>query len=243
MCNQFILTVLCLSMMGCVASPRTDQASADQWIDQQIASSAATLSQAQWRLKQTSAAAMPRTTVPTPTTTQPVAAPKPASAADPAVKSFAVAQKPATVVTTGVDKSPSPTKPQVNQTIKKPSPAVVAGQVNPEAKVIAPAVAPPVVVAKTVVPPKPAQEPWAISPADKTLRRSLSKWAARAGWQLVWDASVDVPVNVEAKFNGDFRTAVKLLFQSLSAADVNLTGQMFAGNRVLRVTESGRRAQ
>ncbi|WP_117144097.1 toxin co-regulated pilus biosynthesis Q family protein [Pseudomonas coronafaciens] len=243
MCNQFILTVLCLSMIGCVASPRTDQASADQWIDQQIASSAATLSQAQWRLKQTSAAAMPRTTVPTPTTAQPVAAPKPASVADPAVKSFAVAQKPATVVTTGVVKSPSSTKPLVNRASNKPASAVVADQVNPVAKVIAPAVAPPVVVAKTVVPPKPAQEPWAISPADKTLRRSLSKWAARAGWQLVWDASVDVPVNVEAKFNGDFRTAVKLLFQSLSAADVNLTGQMFAGNRVLRVTESGRRAQ
>ncbi|MGN9498419.1 toxin co-regulated pilus biosynthesis Q family protein [Pseudomonas syringae] len=159
------------------------------------------------------------------------------------MKSFAVAQKPTTVVTTGVVKSPTSAKTQVNQPINKPSPAGVGDQVKSVPKVIAPAVTPPLVVAKTVVPPKPAQEPWVISPSDKTLRRTLLKWAARAGWQLVWDASVDVPVNVEAKFNGDFRAAVKLLFQSLSAADVNLTGQLFAGNRVLRVTESGRRAQ
>ncbi len=79
--------------------------------------------------------------------------------------------------------------------------------------------------------------------SDVTLRRALGRWAAKAGWQLVWEASVDVPINVNATFEGDFRTAVKRLFQSLSAADVNLTGMLYAGNRVLRVTESGRRAQ
>lgn len=86
-------------------------------------------------------------------------------------------------------------------------------------------------------------EAWSVSPADVTLRRALLKWTARAGWQLVWEASVDVPLNVNASFDGDFRSAVKRLFSSLSAADVNLTGLMYSGNHVLRVTESGRRAQ
>lgn len=90
---------------------------------------------------------------------------------------------------------------------------------------------------------KPLEAPWTITPGDVTLRRALAKWAARAGWQLVWEASVDVPINVTASFTGDFRTAVKSLFQSLSAADVNLTAFLYSGNRVLRVTESGRRAQ
>ncbi len=90
---------------------------------------------------------------------------------------------------------------------------------------------------------KPVEAPWVITPGDVTLRRALAKWAARAGWQLVWEASVDVPIAVNASFSGDFRGAVKQLFQSLSAADVNLTGLMYSGNRVIRVTESGRRAQ
>lgn len=86
-------------------------------------------------------------------------------------------------------------------------------------------------------------ESWIVSPADATLRHVLAKWTARAGWQLLWEASVDVPVTVSASFDGDFRSAVKRLFSSLSAAEVNLTGLMYTGNRVLRVTESGRRAQ
>ncbi|WP_456293253.1 toxin co-regulated pilus biosynthesis Q family protein [Pseudomonas sp. AK106] len=111
------------------------------------------------------------------------------------------------------------------------------------AKVFPTAVVPPVVVAKVTPPPKPIPEQWMLNTSDVTLRRALGKWAAKAGWQLVWDASVDVPINVTATFEGDFRSAVKRLFQSLSAADVNLTGMLYAGNKVLRVTESGRRAQ
>ena len=90
--------------------------------------------------------------------------------------------------------------------------------------------------------PAPA-ESWIISPTEGTLRRVLAKWAARAGWQLQWDAAVDLPVTVTASFDGNFRSAVKRLFLSLSAAEVNLTALMYTGNRVLRVTESGRRAQ
>ncbi|RDU98742.1 toxin co-regulated pilus biosynthesis Q family protein [Trinickia dinghuensis] len=89
----------------------------------------------------------------------------------------------------------------------------------------------------------PPTESWIVSPSDSTLRHALAKWATQAGWQLVWDASVDVPVTVSATFDGDFRSAVKALFSSLSAADVNLSALMYTGNHVLRVTETGQRAQ
>lgn len=84
---------------------------------------------------------------------------------------------------------------------------------------------------------------WIVSPSDGTMRVVLSRWANTAGWQLVWDANVDVPLSVSADFQGEFRDAVKALFHSLTAADVNLNAMLYNGNRVLRVTEIGRRSQ
>lgn len=119
----------------------------------------------------------------------------------------------------------------------------------------APAVAEGVTVSLATIPPKrldsdvvvrvlpSAAESWIVSPSDGTLRRVLSKWAARAGWQIHWEAAVDLPVTVGASFEGDFRSAIKGLFSSLSASEVNLSALLYTGNRVLRVTESGQRAQ
>lgn len=111
------------------------------------------------------------------------------------------------------------------------------------AKIIPAAIVPPVVVAKIAPPLKPIPEQWILNTSDGTLRRALAIWTKKAGWQLVWDASVDVPINASATFEGDFRSVVKRLFQSLSAADVTLSAVLYSGNRVLRVTESGHRAQ
>ena len=156
---------------------------------------------------------------------------QPHSGPSPAAKVVADTLKPAVIAIA-----------QVSSPVPSASPVKAVPTVAP-AKVFPTAVVPPVVVAKVAPPPKPIPEQWMLSTSDVTLRRALGKWAAKAGWQLVWDASVDVPINVTATFEGDFRSAVKRLFQSLSAADVNLTGMLYAGNKVLRVTESGRRAQ
>lgn len=166
------------------------------------------------------------------------------------------ADKPA-IITASAPPAP-PTAVVPPKTVSKPAPALKPAQVAATTQVptvaptkvfAAPPAKPVVTVVAPVSPPiklapiiKPLEQ-WQISPGDATLRKALSKWAARAGWQLVWEASVDVPINVNATFEGDFRTAVKRLFQSLSAADVNLSGMLYAGNKVLRVTESGRRAQ
>ncbi|MBD8792699.1 toxin co-regulated pilus biosynthesis Q family protein [Pseudomonas syringae] len=154
-----------------------------------------------------------------------------------------------------VEAKPAPAAPMPAAKIvagmapRKPVTAVTASAFGANAvplqagKAIPVSPVPPVVVTKATQPIKPLPEQWVIAASDTTLRRALNKWAVRAGWQLVWEASVDVPINVTASFEGDFRTAVKRLFQSLSASDVNLNGMLYAGNRVLRVTESGRRAQ
>lgn len=149
---------------------------------------------------------------------------------------------PAAQVVADALKPAAPASAQVSSLVASAPPVKAVPTVAP-AKSFSAAAIPPVVVAKVTPPPKPAPEQWKLNTSDVTLRRALGKWAAKAGWQLVWDASVDVPINVTATFEGDFRSAVKRLFQSLSAADVNLTGMLYAGNKVLRVTESGRRAQ
>jgi hypothetical protein len=96
--------------------------------------------------------------------------------------------------------------------------------------------------AQAVTPPAALQQ-WEVSPADATLRNSLRKWTEKAGWQLLWEASSDVPIPVKATFEGDFRAAVLALFDTLSASEVALNGLMYRGNKVLRVVEAGYRAE
>ncbi|WP_449122228.1 toxin co-regulated pilus biosynthesis Q family protein [Pseudomonas viridiflava] len=230
--NQFILTVLFLALAGCATEPKTEHLTADQVVDEQMASSAASLSLAQWRLKQTSP--------------EPVASPPKSIAVVPS--SSVSVSVPAGGSTTPINAgglvsgpTASPKDKFSGSGSKPPVVTAVTGE-QYAAKVMPATKAPAVVIAKTVMPPLPTQEPWVISPSDITLRRALTKWAKRAGWQLVWDASEDVPLDVTAKFNGDFVTAVRTVFRSLSA-DVKLVGLTYKDNTVLRVVESGRRAQ
>lgn len=233
---------------GCITAPPSSTVSADQLIDEQIALSASTLSQAQLRLHQTAAPAASAPPAVAVSTVTAAAAVKPAA---PVVVMPAPAPAPKIVEVVQAHNGPSPAAQVVADALKPSSLSKASTSAAPLAKPVSTTLAvksiasaplPPVVLAKAT-PPKPVAEQWTMTTSDVTLRRALGKWAARAGWQLVWEASVDVPINVTATFEGDFRTAVKRLFQSLSAADVNLTGMLYSGNRVLRVTESGRRAQ
>jgi len=250
--KPFLLAAAIAALSGCKTAPPSDQPSAERFLDEQIATSAAAISQSQFRLQQTSPA-LPPTTTPVATiasTSVPVATAVAHPVRAPLIQQAPVAKPVSTsasVTTSATVSSAQPTassvtSPGVASTIAPVKTPPSAAPLT-TAKVIPAASIPPVVQAKITTPPKPLPEPWAISANDATLRRALNKWVQRAGWQLVWDASVDVPINVDAKFTGDFNTAVKHLFQSLSAADVNLSAVLYSGNRVLRVTESGRRAQ
>lgn len=232
--NPLLVAAAVAIVSGCQTAPPTDQVPAAQMVDDQIAVSASTISQAQMRLHRTAA----------PVTSSAAAYNPPAK---PAVVLPAPVAPPRIVQVLQVvqpTEKPSAAAQVVADALKPPSSAkVLTSTTAVPQKTVPAAPVPAVVFAKVAPPPKPAPEKWMLNTSDVTLRRALSKWAAKAGWQLVWDASVDVPINVTATFEGDFRSAVKRLFQSLSAADVNLTGMLYAGNRVLRVTESGSRAQ
>jgi len=256
-----LTTALVASLSGCTSTQKTVQEPADSVVDDQIAQSATAISLAQLRLHETSAippvvpvAAKAVTALPVPSPASPPA--QPAGLIVSAIKATGAQ----TTVATKVFPATPPPAPvtvvaPVTPVVKPVSaPAVKPAVVTTTSLLGRPApipVAPPKVIPASPVPsvvvskaaPTPVQDPWLVSPGDATLRRVLAKWAARAGWQLVWEASVDVPVTVSASFDGDFRSAVKRLFLSLSAADVNLNALMYAGNHVLRVTESGRRAQ
>lgn len=240
-----LYTAIVTALAGCVSAPQAPPITADSWVDDQIAQSATAISLTQQRLHSTSAVTqasnltgvdssppLPRTA---PLKTMPAGG---ASSSVPSpTKTFPVTPSPAPTI---VNVIAAPAVPPPPVPVAKVS-GSVAG--HPSAGVNATRQATPGAPAVPIAPlPKPEEE-WVVSPTDVTLRRVLAKWADRAGWQLVWDAPVDVPVDVKATLRGDFRSVVKKLFLSLSAADVNLTGYLYAGNRVLRVAESGRRAE
>lgn len=95
--------------------------------------------------------------------------------------------------------------------------------------------------AKPVIPTKP-KEVWAVSPQDVNVRRALTRWADKAGWQVEWQASEDVLISSSASFEGDFKSAVDQLFGALTTTDVGLVPLRYK-NKVIRVTESGKRAK
>lgn len=242
-----LFTAIVTALPGCVSPPQAPPITADSWVDDQIAQSATAISLTQQRLHTTSAVTqksnltgvdssppLPRTA---PLKSMSTGGTSVASSVAAPAKTFPVAPSPAPTI---VNVIAAPAVPPPPVAVAKAS-SSVAGQ--PGAGVNATRHATPGAPAVPIAPlPKPEEE-WVVSPTDVTLRRVLAKWADRAGWQLVWDAPVDVPVDVKATLKGDFRSVVKKLFLSLSAADVNLTGYLYAGNRVLRVAESGRRAE
>jgi hypothetical protein len=80
-----------------------------------------------------------------------------------------------------------------------------------------------------------AKSDWQISPADRRLSIVLQRWSAQAGWQLVWEAERDFPVEVRVVLDGSFSEALNEVMSSLSDSDYPLQAVMNAKTRVLRV--------
>lgn len=84
---------------------------------------------------------------------------------------------------------------------------------------------------------KSVKEPktWSLSTDDRRLSIVLQRWCALAGWQLVWEAERDFPIEVNVKIRGDFSTALEKVMKSLADSDYPLQGVVNAQTRVLRV--------
>lgn len=80
---------------------------------------------------------------------------------------------------------------------------------------------------------------WEISPSDKTLNASLARWAAIAGWQLVWELPVDYAVEARTVVPGTFKEAVEVVARSMSTAEIPMKAIFYQGNKVLRIVAKG----
>lgn len=118
------------------------------------------------------------------------------------------------------------------------TPPVPAAPVAPVAPVPAP-------VATVVVPvhPAPAAPPpeptWTVLQSDKTLNGTLQRWAAGAGWQLMWELPVDYAVAARTELHGSFADAVGMVVKSMEGADVPMKAIFYDGNKVLRIVAKG----
>ena len=128
----------------------------------------------------------------------------------------------------------APTPPTVQaEGFAKP---ITSGVVAPSTPVVA---APTIAVA----PPKPLPPPiptWTVSPQDKTIRETLAKWAASAGWTFIplgrdyWTVPQDFDVVASDTFRGDFKDAVRKLIASTELTKTPLQPCFFS-NKAVRV--------
>jgi hypothetical protein len=76
---------------------------------------------------------------------------------------------------------------------------------------------------------------WDVTPADRTLKAALTRWAEAAGWQLVWELPIDYAVTARTGIKGKFTDAVEAVARSMATADTPMKAIFYDGNRVLRI--------
>lgn len=84
----------------------------------------------------------------------------------------------------------------------------------------------------------------AVAPAPVFVVRSgdslfstIESWARQSGWQVSWEVKTDYIVGAEARFSGAFEDAMNALITSLGGEVAALKVEMYAGNKVVRITE------
>jgi hypothetical protein len=80
---------------------------------------------------------------------------------------------------------------------------------------------------------------WDIRTVDRTLSGALKVWAARAGWQVLWEAPVDYAVEADTSIDGSFEFAVETVTKSMETAEIPLKAIFYNGNKILRVVGKG----
>lgn len=69
------------------------------------------------------------------------------------------------------------------------------------------------------------------------LKAQLERWAADAGYTLIWSAHNDYEMQSNSTFNGPFKDAVKAFFGALQSNGHALRVTIFEGNNVMEVSE------
>ncbi|MBB5391339.1 MULTISPECIES: toxin co-regulated pilus biosynthesis Q family protein [unclassified Herbaspirillum] len=80
---------------------------------------------------------------------------------------------------------------------------------------------------------------WEIIVSDKTLNATMARWAASAGWQLLWELPVDYAVEARTRVRGTFEEAVSIVASSMESAEIPMKAVFYQGNKVLRIMAKG----
>lgn len=211
--NSILLTaVACL--YGCNSAPNQSQPVADQWVDEQIALSASSISQAQNRLHQSSPAPAAKPVAPAPINP---ATPPVASVQIAAVTKIADQSKPVAIAT-------SPNAGPTASALKvAPNVVTAAPKSLPSPSPTPPAVVAPIQVltaAPKPVAPAPIPKPvWEAHTGD-SLRKVITSWSQRANYTLDWQADdLDYPIDAPLRFEGSFEDAIAGIFRLYEQAD------------------------
>lgn len=76
---------------------------------------------------------------------------------------------------------------------------------------------------------------WRLGLEDRRLSIALQRWSAVAGWQLVWEAERDFPIEAHIQIRGDFSSALQEVMKSLAETDYPLQAVLNTSSRILRV--------
>lgn len=157
----------------------------------------------------------------------PLPAPAAAPVAAPSdILSVPLPPAPQPVALAQVDRSPAPRALPVPQQ-QAPAPAAPVATIPPS----------PLIVAKPI-PAPPAAPPaqgWEVTAADRTLKGAMTRWAAVAGWQLMWELPVDYEVDARSRITGSFEDAVTAVSRSLANADPAMKVVFYKANKVVRI--------
>lgn len=228
---HFLYTALFVSLSGCVTTQQPTQPAADQWVDEQIATSATAISLAQQRLHTTSVATQatsltgpatgPAMAVVVPAPNQPAIATPPRAVSAQGVtppKTFPVTPAPAPTI---INVVAAPAVPAVTPSMAPNTgmPASIRPVVGTPAvpmSALIPRPAPAAPVPKPTPPPKPT---WEARPGE-SLQQVITRWSRTAGYTLDWRAEgLDYPIDAPLRFQGSYEEAVSSIFKLYEKAE------------------------
>lgn len=76
---------------------------------------------------------------------------------------------------------------------------------------------------------------WLITESDTTLRTLLDKWAASAGWNLVWKLGGDFSISAKARLEGNLDQAVNQVLAAIQSSELPIVATFYEGNKTIKI--------
>lgn len=82
----------------------------------------------------------------------------------------------------------------------------------------------------------PGVQQWQVRRADVSVRRLLQRWGQEAGWQVLWDAPRDFPIETELQLSGRIEQVVSAVVESLAITDFPVQARINSELRIIRIS-------